>query len=351
MISPTYIQREKRWKYRYTYYDDSGIRREKVFSSSKRGEQGKREVIAKFRAWRGNSFESVWECYIQDRTHRLGETSPTLRNEVTFGNNYFLPAFSGKAIDNLKTSDYQEFINTLRLQNGKKPSSKYLRDLVSVLKQFLAWAWDNEYLYEALRGKLYLPKGLTTQGKDIPTLTEFRSICEPCNLHYQPLIIFLFTTGMRPSEAIGLKKEDVVDGIAYIKRGVLRNHTISEGKTQNARRAVPLCSLAQEQVNKMIDAFPDSEYIFCNTLGEVAFHDSVYKQLKTICKRCGIEKNISLYSARHFFVTYAGTQLGLQQTQHTVGHSSSMSTVSTYSHSNSDEQKQIRSILDDIFCQ
>ena len=48
MIRPTYLPKEKRWKYRYTYYDNQGIRREKVFSSSKEGIEGKNEVLAKF---------------------------------------------------------------------------------------------------------------------------------------------------------------------------------------------------------------------------------------------------------------------------------------------------------------
>lgn len=348
MINPTYLPKEKRWKFRYTYYGDDGTRKEKVFSSSKPGERGKREVIAKFRAWKGNSFELVWNKYIEDRTHRLGEKSPTLKNEICYGNNYYLPTFSGKSIDSLKIADYQNYINNVRLQDGSKPSAKYLKGMIGVLNAFLVWAWEKEYIYEPLRGKLYLPKGLETKGKNIPTMEEFRLMCKPTNLHYQPLIIFLFSTGMRPSEAIGLKKEDVVGGVAYIKRGILKDGTVSEGKTKNARRVVALCSLAQQQVSAMIEKFPNSEYIFCSTDGGPIKQKNVVKQLKSLCKQNDIEP-LSLYSARHFFITYATGKLGLEASKHQVGHAQSMDTIATYTQTTEEEQTAIRSTLDSIF--
>lgn len=347
MISPTYIAKEQRWKYRYTYWVD-GTRKEKVFSSSKKGEAGKREVVAKFRAWRGNSFESVWECYIQDRTHRLGEDSPTLKNEVSIGRNHLLPAFSNRSIDSLKIADYQTYINQLTLQNGKKPSSKYLRDIIGVLSAYLRWAWEQEYLFEPLRGKLYLPKGLTTTGKAIPTLEQFKLMCQPTNLHYQPLILFLCTTGMRPSEAIGLKKTDIVAGVASIRRGILKDGQISEGKTKNARRTVALCRLAQKQVDVMCERFPNSEWVFCSTTGDVVKQKNITKQLKSLCKKCGIEP-LSLYSCRHFFITYTTNELGLEAAKHQVGHSSSMDTIATYTQSTEAEQTAVRGALDIIF--
>lgn len=350
MISPNYLPKEKRWKFRYTYYDDAGIRREKVFSSSKQGEAGKREVIAKYRAWKGNSFEFVWSKYIESKKARLGETSKSVRNEVSIGNIYLLPKFSGQAIDYYKIQDYQEFINNLRLQNGELPSRKYLQTTIATINSFLTWAWEAEYLYEPLRGKLYLPKDREVKSKSIPTLEEFQKIVmQEDGYWYKEYIIFLFCTGLRPSEALLLTDDCIVDNIAYIKGGLLRDRTISTGKTKNSVRAVPLCDLALEQIAKMHQKAPKgSKYIFCNTEGNPVRQANAYKELLAMCKKLGIQP-LSLYSARHFFVTYTADALGQSALKHTVGHSEVFDGLNVYSHSNRTEQEQIRDTLNGVF--
>ena len=349
MIKPTYLPKEKRWKYRYTYYDNQGIRREKVFSSSKEGIEGKNEVLAKFRAWQGDTFQFVWEKYLEDKTYRLGSDSKTLKNDESVGRLYLLPAFADTSINNLKIHDYQMFINKLKLKNGASPTQKYLRNITCTLSAFLAWAWTNSYLTEPLRGKFYLPKGHSVKGKEIPTMEEFKKMCVPTNLHYQAYILFLFVTGCRPSEALYIRKSDIVSGVAYIKGGILNDGSISRGKTKNSHRAVPLCNLALKQVNVMAERFPDSEWVFCNKSGGPVKQKNAYRQLKKLCKKSGISKNLSLYSARHFFISHTSKDLGLQATQHTVGHSASMDTISTYTHSTNEELLHIQSTLNSIF--
>ena len=349
MISPTYLPKEKRWKYRYTYYDSKGVRREKVFSSSKQGVAGKNEVLAKYRAWQGDTFQFVWEKYLEDRAYRLGSDSKTLKNEESVGRLYLLPAFIDKSINSLKIRDYQNFINKLKLQDGSSPTQKYLKNISSTLSAFLAWSWTNSYLSEPLRGKLYLPKGHIVKGKEIPTMDEFKKMCLPTNLHYQPYLLFLFVTGCRPSEALYIRKTDIVDEVAYIKGGILNDGAISSGKTKNSKRAVPLCHLALQQVRIMQERFPDSEWVFCNKSGGPVKQKNAYRQLKKLCKKSGVAKGLSLYSARHFFISYTTKDLGLQATQHTVGHSPDMDTISTYTHSTNEELLHIKSTLNSIF--
>lgn len=344
---PVYYDNEHRWKIRVVY-TDNGIRREKVFSSSKKGTAGKRECIAKYRAWCGNTFDYVWSKYISDRTFRLGADSRCVKNDVSVGNNFFLPNFTDKSLDSLNIRQYQDFINHITLKNGEQPSAKYLRNIMSTLNAFLTWAWEQEYLLEPMRGKLYLPTGHSIKGKNIPTWQEFERLCEPTNLWYQPLIIFLFTTGMRPSEALFLKRDDIVGEVAYVRGGLLRSKKISTGKTKNAVRTVPLCALANKQIEIMLNRVPNSKYVFCNKEGEAVCQDVVYKQLQTLCKRKGI-KPLSLYSGRHFFVTYTTQALGISAEKHTVGHSPSMLTVETYTQTTAEEVTHIKGTLDSIF--
>ena len=114
-------------------------------------------------------------------------------------------------------------------------------------------------------------------------------------------MIILCCTGLRPSEAIGLKEEDII-GTAYIKRGILTNEQISEGKTKNARRAVPLCELAIEQIKIMRERYPNTADI-----------------------------------------------LGMSVLHHTVGHSQSIDSIGVYAHFTTEEQEAIQTKLNDIF--
>ncbi len=344
---PHYLPKENRWKLRYLYYED-GVRKERVFSSSKKGEAGKREVIVKYRAWRGNSFEFVWDKYIDSKKARLGNDSRAVKNEESIGNIYLLPKFSGQAIDSYKIQDYQDFINRLRLQNGDLPSKKYLSSVIATINSFINWAWETEYLYEQPRGKIYLPKDRNVKGKNIPTLEEFKRICQPTGLWHQPLIIFLCCTGLRPSEAIGIKAEDIIGDAVYIKRGILSDKSISNGKTKNAQRVVPLCDLAKEQIRIMRERCPNAEYIFCNSEGNITGQGRVYKQLQLICHKCGV-REFSLYSCRHFFITYTADILGMSALRHTVGHSANMDSIGVYAHSTTEEQHQIKNSLNKIF--
>ena len=345
--TPQFIPKERRWKIRVVYLDEEG-RHERVFSSSKQGDAGKREVIAKYRAWKGNTFKVVWDKYIQDKAYRLGKDNKGVEYARSIANLYLLPAFADKSIDSLKIQDYQEFINTLVLLDGTAPSSKYLHNIIDIVHNFLKWAYETEYLYEPLRGKLYLPKERTSKEKVVPTLAEFRRLCEPSEYWYQPLIIFLCCTGLRPSEAIGLKEEDIVDGVAYIKRGILTNGKMSSGKTKSAQRAVPLCDLAMEQVKIMRSRYPTSEYIFCNSEGHTVGQGRVYKQLQRWCRKVGV-REFPLYSCRHFFITYTADILGMSALRHTVGHSQNMDSIGVYAHSTIEEQQKIKTSLNDVF--
>lgn len=269
-------------------------------------------------------------------TIQLCAVSRVLCDELHHLLTSLLPAFSDKSIDSLKISDYQEFINTLTLLDGTSPS-KNLHNIIDIIHSFLKWSYENEFLYEPLRGKLYLPVGHKAKEKIVPTLAEFRRLCEPNEYWYQPLII-LCCAGLQPSEAIGLKEEDII-GTAYIKRGILTNEQISEGKTKNARRAVPLCELAIEQIKIMRERYPNSEYIFCNTQGKAVGQGRVYK-LQRMCRRCGIWE-FPLYSCR-FFITYTADILGMSVLHHTVGHSQSMDSIGVYAHFTTEEQEAIQ---------
>ena len=58
---------------------------------------------------------------------------------------------------------------------------------------------------------------------------------------------------MRPGEAIGLTVDDVKQNVVNIKRSVNASGQITEGKNENAKRMVPIGSIARDILDKTIE--------------------------------------------------------------------------------------------------
>jgi integrase len=107
------------------------------------------------------------------------------------------------------------------------------------------------------------------------------------------IVIFALATGMRRSEIFRLKKTDVLLGDlgGFI---ILRDTKIGES------RRVPLTKELTDFLKKVINQYPESEYVFNQKNGQP------YKDLKegynAACKRAGI-KNLRFHDLRHTFCT------------------------------------------------
>lgn len=345
---PNCIWKENKqmWIIRYCYYDN-GKRKEKVFSSKTKGNKGKEICINKYKEYMSQSLYDIYNLYLNDKINRLGINSPTVYDTKIFGKLYISKLT--KDINSYKLSELQLFINNVKKQDGSDFSQKYLSKLVAEMNQFLKWSYNNYYLDEQIRGKLYVPKGHYVKEKNILSSDDITKFEELTHYHYHPYLLFLLYTGCRPGEALGLKKSDIIGNCAYIRRSVNIRHTITKGKNKNAIRIIPLCNKALSMIAIMEEKYPDSEYIFCSRNGQSFGNEQIaYNQLKLICKLNDITP-ISVYSLRHTFISRVQSQLNIAQLKKVVGHSSSMDTLSVYAHQTENLNKEIIDNLNNIF--
>ena len=207
-----------------------------------------------------------------------------------------------------------------------------------------------DYQCEPLRGSLYIPKGHAVKEKEILQKDDVQRLFEPSDLWYHPLFCFLLLTGMRPSEALGLKIGDVKEDRVYIQRGVTARRKISQGKNENARRMVPLGSLASSIIKSTIERNERynlrTDWIFCSSDGTPGNQTRMRKQWAKLKAERNLPEGATVYSLRHTFISLMKNVMPEQMIKDIVGHSVSMQTFNIYGHILSDEPRQAAEIID-----
>lgn len=318
----------------------NGIR--KAFYSSTPGVKGKREVLDKYDDWYefgGVSNVTVEKCvelFLKDIEARLGRRD-TYREAEVYTRLYVLPRLCKHKMNNLTLRDWQALLNEARPHSGhiKSLSHKTLTHLRAVIVSLHKFAYVNYYCNE-WRGSLYIPQGHSKGEREILQPSDIAALFEPSGLWYYPAFKIMLLCGLRPGEAYGIQESDIVNGVLYIRRAINNKGEITEGKNKNAKRVIPLPSLARTILDETIarnrDAGLDTEWVFCNGVGGKAIPNTARHQWNDLKAERGLPG--SPYSLRHTFVSIVSSQTHLAEgtIKELVGHSKSMDTFGTYKH-------------------
>ena len=180
----------------------------------------------------------------------------------------------------------------------------------------------------------------TTKGRkfhgEVYTKDEVMSLVDACNegvsgLRNKVLLIVLYRTGLRISEALSIRSSDYNSQEATIR-------VIGKG---NKMRVVALDSQTKMNLDMWIAKRKElgingvgNPTIFCgiskNNFGKPVKSVYVRNLLKRLAAKCGIEKRMNPHSLRHSFAhDMLNEGIGLQHIQMSLGHSS-ISTTSKY---------------------
>lgn len=163
-----------------------------------------------------------------------------------------------------------------------------------------------------------------------------------------PLWCVLLTGGLRPSEALGLKWEDLDEDRLRVRRSLVRltggGWHLTEPKTRGSRRTVPLPSFAvkalrdhrKQQAEAQLAAgaeWEDNGLIFASEFGRPLHHRNLaQRHFEKILERADLPR-MRMYDLRHSAAT-----LRLANGEHPkvvaelLGHASVTLTLDTYSH-------------------
>ena len=322
------------------------------FSSSVPGAKGRKEVIKKYEQWyydESSGEKTVGKVaseFLDDVKARRGADSEAFRQYERYIRLYIAPVCASKKIRKMTLRDWQSVINEATGRN-KPLSEKTLKNLRGIIMGIIKFGYE-DYQCELLRGDLYIPKGHSKKEKEILQRDDVKRLLEPSDLFYYPLFVMGLLTGARPGELLGLTVEDVTADRIIIKRSVNAAGQITEGKTANSKRMIPLGNLARSVIQDTIERNErlnlHTKWIFCSPNGSMGSQSTMRNHWLKLKKERDLPG--SVYSLRHTFISMMKNVMPEQMIKDIVGHSVSMTTFETYGHIMDDDDRRAAEIID-----
>lgn len=208
----------------------------------------------------------------------------------------------GKKIFNLTKADMNEYIDNLKIKN--KSNSTISRSIASV-KAFYKYLLSKGLAEENIADKVDAPK-VDRKEPMILTSNEIEKLLEQPNPNElkgqrdKVMLEILYATGIRVTELISLRVEDVNLSSGYIKV-----------KKKNTERHIPLSHSAlrdlKEYMNKvrpLLIKTEEEKTLFINTNGNKMTRQGYWKILKQYKEQANIDKDITPHTIRHSFAVH-----------------------------------------------
>lgn len=246
----------------------------------------------------------------------------------------FLEYLRENEIPSFKQVNKEVIVNYMQSEkNNNKANSSILRSVSSLRKffQYLAQEKiiekDPMLLIDTPKKKQHLPQMLTKE--EVEKLLRSPNTGQVLGLRDRAMLELMYATGLRISEIINLKLEDL-----HLTMGTLQ--TLGKGHKE---RIVPVGDEAIKWVNRYLEeARPKllkqkrSNYLFLNFHGNNLTRQGVWKNLKAEVRKAGIQKNITPHTLRHSFATHIlENGADLRIVQELLGHAD-ISTTQIYTH-------------------
>jgi len=251
-----------------------------------------------------------------------GFSEYTVRNYVFFVEKFL--EFASHPLDQLEEQHVKAYLSSLISEKSRNTTSL----AASSLKFFF-----QEILKKSISG-IKLPK----KEKRLPIVLskqEVRSLIDSSQTKKSKLIIsLLYSSGLRVSEVVNLKKQDLnlQENMGWVRKGKGskdRMFTLSKSLSRKLKEYLK---------NK------DQEYVFSkkNPLST----RNIQKIIKKTSEKAGINKKVTPHTLRHSFATHlleSGTDIRLIQAL--LGHSN-LNTTQIYTHVSQEQLKNIKNPLD-----
>lgn len=288
------------------------------------------------------SFTTCAANWLTDVEKRVKQS--TFANYRFLLERHILPFFKRCTMQKITGSDVEQFISE-KLYDGKLKcksglSKKYLKDIVSVVKQIAAYAEAHYGIPNKIRyissPKVNKSETEIINSEDRAVLTSY--LINSNNSMDTGILISMYT-GMRIGEVCGLKWGDIDfnDGVINVCRTVQR---ICDGqgstllivgspKTNSSYRAIPIPKLL---LNKLSQITHDpNEAVITNTM-QYSEPQLLRKRFKEVLSVCKI-KDIKYHSLRHTFASDC-VRLGfdIKALSEILGHTSTAMTLDRYAH-------------------
>ncbi|WP_352400459.1 site-specific tyrosine recombinase XerD [Anaerotignum sp.] len=265
--------------------------------------------------------------YLRDEKHSSENTVLSYVRDLK-GFSCFMHNCGVEDITKVNYTNIMAFI--YELQNQKRAGATVSRNIASI-RAFYNFLLKKGDVIENPALGLELPKIEKKMPEVLPLdkverLLEQPLTAEPKGIRDKAMLELLYATGIRVSELISLKVNDVNLPLEYIRCG-----------TEQRSRIIPIGSQAKAALKKYIDKgrsglILDGEErtLFVNCNGKPMTRQGFWKIIKSYAKKANIDEDITPHMLRHSFAAHLiENGADLKSVQEMLGHSD-ISTTQIY---------------------
>jgi integrase/recombinase XerD len=242
--------------------------------------------------------------------------------------------YTAKPVLEITNKDLELFNHDYVIRNHY--SLSFQNQVINAVKLFFLSIYSTQFNVDAVerpRREHKLPNVLSKEEVK-------RIITSPINLKHRAMLSLIYACGLRRSELLNLKPNDVDS-----KRGLL---IIRQAKGKKDR-IVPISEKTIAMLREYYKAYKPTQWLFEGQDKAIPYSDtSLHEILKIAVAKAGIKKPVSLHWLRHSYATHlleSGTDL--RYIQELLGHRSSK-TTEIYTHVSAQSIQKIKSPFDDL---
>ncbi len=254
---------------------------------------------------------------------------------------------TGRAIDSLSKTNKNDVINFMLSQKDRGLSPNSIARRLAAIKVFYRFLVRERILKNDPTSLVDSPKlwkkiPQTLSLNEVDALLRQPNIRDRQGIRDKAILETLYATGMRVSEAVNLKIDNVNLDIGFLR-------CIGKG---NKERVIPVGTKAVGSLKRYIEASrpqllrnKESEFLFLSRFGKRISRQSLWKLIKKYAKAARIKTPVRPHVLRHSFATHlleGGADL--RSVQEMLGHSN-ISTTQIYTHINKERLKSIHKMF------
>lgn len=230
----------------------------------------------------------------------------------------FIKSIKADTVSDLDILMIDNFIDTLSLR-GYKP--KTIKNKIVVIRSFIKFLYSKN-LIDIRPEAIEIPRTVEVEANFLDEEEQFALIKSARNLRDKALVMTILSSGLRASEILNLKEDDLYRRSLIVSRG--------KGGKPRVTFIDPLTEKSIREYHHKREV--DSVFVFTNSFGKPLSRQYLSRMISETALRAGIKKRVSAHTLRHSFATNMLRKgARIEDVQPLMGHSN-ISTTRLYMH-------------------
>lgn len=230
----------------------------------------------------------------------------------------FIKSIKADTVSDLDILVIDNFIDTLSLKNYKP---KTIKNKIVVIRSFIKFLYSKN-LIDIRPEAIEIPRTVEVEANFLDEEEQCILIKSARNLRDKALIMTILSSGLRASEILNLKEDDLYRRSLIVSRG--------KGGKPRVTFIDPLTEKSIREYHNKREV--DSIFVFTNSFGKPLSRQYLSRMISETALRAGIKKRVSAHTLRHSFATNMLRKgARIEDVQPLMGHSN-ISTTRLYMH-------------------